>query len=137
VRDNRALGAHGEIRRPSSPPTPVATAALATLAFVLPSGETGLQEAATSRSCVCAGRSRPWAAYDCRFAAFNCSRASVVAPPNATQSLWAVPFPVALYGRKTELIGPRLVAAGMLAVAGAPDQRRGAFDPVRRRASQA
>jgi hypothetical protein len=33
--------------------------------------------------------------------------------------LWAVLLSVALYGRKTELIGTRLVVAGMLVVAGA------------------
>jgi drug/metabolite transporter (DMT)-like permease len=58
-------------------------------------------------------------AYDCLLAAFDRGRVSIVAPLNATQSLWAVLLTVVLYGRKTELIGPRLVVAGMLVVAGA------------------
>ena len=58
-------------------------------------------------------------AYDCLLAAFDRGRVSIVAPLNATQSLWAVLLSVVLYGRKTELIGPRLVVAGMLVVAGA------------------
>ena len=58
-------------------------------------------------------------AYDCLLAAFDRGRVSIVAPLNATQSLWAVLLSVVLYGRKTELIGTCLVVAGMLVVAGA------------------
>jgi uncharacterized membrane protein len=43
---------------------------------------------------------------------------SIVAPLNATQSLWAVFFAALLIGRHSERIGPRLVAAGVLVVAG-------------------
>lgn len=42
---------------------------------------------------------------------------TVVAPLNATQSLWAVVFS-AIFFRRTEAIGPRLVAAACLVVAG-------------------
>ncbi|HZO96189.1 MAG TPA: DMT family transporter [Gaiellaceae bacterium] len=58
-------------------------------------------------------------AYDLLFAAFDRGRVSVVAPLNATQSLWAVLVSAAVYGRQAELIGRRLVAAGLLVVAGA------------------
>lgn len=58
-------------------------------------------------------------AYDLLFAAFDRARVSIVAPLNATQSLWAVLISALLYGRQAELIGRRLVAAGVLIVAGA------------------
>jgi drug/metabolite transporter (DMT)-like permease len=58
-------------------------------------------------------------AYDGLFAAFDRARVSIVAPLNATQSLWAVLFSALLYGRHAELIGRHLVAAGLLIVAGA------------------
>ena len=58
-------------------------------------------------------------AYDSLFAAFDRARVSIVAPLNATQSLWAVLFSALFYGREAELIGRRLVAAGLLVVAGA------------------
>jgi uncharacterized membrane protein len=58
-------------------------------------------------------------AYDCLFVAFDRGRVSIVAPLNATQSLWAVLFSAVLYGRQMELIGRRLVLAGTLIVAGA------------------
>jgi len=50
--------------------------------------------------------------------AFDHGRVSIVAPLNATQSLWAVVFAALLIGRHHEKIGPRLVAAGLLVVAG-------------------
>ena len=58
-------------------------------------------------------------AYACLFAAFDRTRVSIVAPLNATQSLWAVCLSVLLYGRHAELIGRRLTVAGALIVAGA------------------
>jgi drug/metabolite transporter (DMT)-like permease len=58
-------------------------------------------------------------AYDCLLGAFDRGRVSIVAPLNATQSLWAVVFSALLYGRAAELIGRRLVLAGVLVVAGA------------------
>jgi drug/metabolite transporter (DMT)-like permease len=57
-------------------------------------------------------------AYDSLLVAFDRGRVSIVAPLNATQSLWAVVFSVLLFGRRAEMIGPRLVAAGVLVVAG-------------------
>jgi drug/metabolite transporter (DMT)-like permease len=59
------------------------------------------------------------AAYACLFEAFDRGRVSVVAPLNATQSLWAVLFAALMLGRATEMIGRRLVVAGVLVVAGA------------------
>ena len=58
-------------------------------------------------------------AYDCLLEAFDRGRVSIVAPLNATQSLWAVVFSALLYGRQAELIGRRLVVSGTLVVAGA------------------
>jgi drug/metabolite transporter (DMT)-like permease len=58
-------------------------------------------------------------AYDCLLEAFDRGRVSIVAPLNATQSLWAVLFSTLVYGRQAELIGRRLVFAGLLIVAGA------------------
>ena len=49
--------------------------------------------------------------------AFSHGRVSVVAPLNATQSLWAVAF-AAVALRKTETIGSRLVISGILVVGG-------------------
>jgi S-adenosylmethionine uptake transporter len=57
-------------------------------------------------------------AYTCLLEAFDRGRVSVVAPLNATQSLWAVFFAAVLIGRHSERIGPRLVCAGVLVVAG-------------------
>ena len=51
-------------------------------------------------------------------AAFDHGRVSIVAPLNATQSLWAVVFAAVLIGRHHEGIGRRLVVAGPLVVAG-------------------
>jgi len=57
-------------------------------------------------------------AYSSLLEAFDRGRVSIVAPLNATQSLWAVFFAALVIGRHTERIGPRLVAAGLLVVAG-------------------
>jgi drug/metabolite transporter (DMT)-like permease len=57
-------------------------------------------------------------AYACLLVAFDHGRVSVVAPLNATQSLWAVVFAAVVIGTKHEAIGLRLVAAGALVVAG-------------------
>jgi drug/metabolite transporter (DMT)-like permease len=57
-------------------------------------------------------------AYSCLLEAFDRGRVSIVAPLNATQSLWAVFFAALVIGRHSERIGPRLVAAGVLVVAG-------------------
>jgi drug/metabolite transporter (DMT)-like permease len=55
--------------------------------------------------------------YVCLLEAFSHGRVSIVAPLNATQSLWAVGFAAVALGRK-EAIGSRLVVAGTLIVAG-------------------
>lgn len=56
-------------------------------------------------------------AYDSLLEAFDRGRVTVVAPLNATQSLWAVLFAAALVGR-SEAIGRRLVLAALLVVLG-------------------
>jgi uncharacterized membrane protein len=50
--------------------------------------------------------------------AFDHGRVSIVAPLNATQSLWAVVCSALLIGRHHEAISRRLVTAGVLVVAG-------------------
>jgi drug/metabolite transporter (DMT)-like permease len=57
-------------------------------------------------------------AYASLLEAFDRGRVSIVAPLNATQSLWAVFFAALVIGRHHERIGPRLVGAGVLVVAG-------------------
>jgi drug/metabolite transporter (DMT)-like permease len=57
------------------------------------------------------------AAYVLLFEAFRHGRVSIVAPLNATQSLWGVALAALVVGR-SELIGRRLVAAAVLVVAG-------------------
>ena len=56
-------------------------------------------------------------AYVCLLEAFSHGRVSIVAPLNATQSLWAVAFAAVVLGR-SEAIGSRLVVASVLIVAG-------------------
>jgi uncharacterized membrane protein len=57
-------------------------------------------------------------AYGCLLEAFDHGPVSVVAPLNATQSLWAVLLAAVFLTRREEPIGRRLVAAGILIVAG-------------------
>ena len=122
VRDNIVRWAAHGVHPPALVAADVSlgTAALTTLAFVLLFRRNGLRS--KLRPCVVAFAPAGVAlglAYDCLCAAFNRSRVSIVAPLNATQSLWAVLLSVVIYGRHTELIGRRLVLAGMLVVAGA------------------
>jgi S-adenosylmethionine uptake transporter len=56
-------------------------------------------------------------AYACLVEGFSHGRVTVVAPLNATQSIWGVVFAAVLVGR-SERIGPRTVFAGVLVVAG-------------------
>ncbi len=56
-------------------------------------------------------------AYACLVVAFDRGRVSVVAPLNATQSLWAVLLAAVLIGR-SEHIGRRTVLSGVLVLAG-------------------
>ncbi len=55
--------------------------------------------------------------YVCLLEAFARGRVSIVAPLNATQSLWAVAFAAVVIGR-SEAIGSRLVFASLLIIAG-------------------
>ena len=57
-------------------------------------------------------------AYVALIVAFDRGRVSVVAPLNATQSLWAIGFAAAFVGA-AELIGRRAILAGLLVVSGA------------------
>ena len=55
--------------------------------------------------------------YDALLAAFDRGRVSIVAPLNATGALWAVVLSTVVIGR-SEMIGRRTVAAGVLIVSG-------------------
>ena len=57
-------------------------------------------------------------AYSALLEAFARGRVTVVAPLNATQSLWALVIAALVIGRRAEAIGPRVVAAALLVVAG-------------------
>lgn len=57
------------------------------------------------------------AAYSALLVAFDRGKVVIVAPLNATQSLFAVVL-AAIVFRRAEMIGPRLVLAGLLVVAG-------------------
>lgn len=57
-------------------------------------------------------------AYVCLIVAFDRGRVSIVAPLNATQSLWAIGFAAVFLGA-VEAIGRRTILAGVLVVAGA------------------
>jgi drug/metabolite transporter (DMT)-like permease len=57
-------------------------------------------------------------AYGCLLEAFDHGRVSIVAPLNATQSLWAVLLASLFLARHEELIGRRVVIAGLLIVGG-------------------
>ncbi len=58
------------------------------------------------------------AAYIALVEAFDKGGVSLVAPLNATQSLWSMAFAWVLIGRRSEAIGPRLIGAAVLVVAG-------------------
>jgi drug/metabolite transporter (DMT)-like permease len=57
------------------------------------------------------------AAYICLILALDRGKVTIVAPLNATQSLWGVVFAAIFLGRR-EAVGPRLVAAAVIVVAG-------------------
>jgi drug/metabolite transporter (DMT)-like permease len=57
------------------------------------------------------------AAYLCLIVALDRGRVTIVAPLNATQSLWGVIFAATLLGKR-EAVGPRLLVAAVLVVAG-------------------
>jgi drug/metabolite transporter (DMT)-like permease len=56
-------------------------------------------------------------AYLCLIVALDRGRVTIVAPLNATQSLWGVIFSATLLGKR-EAVGPRLLVAALLVVAG-------------------
>lgn len=57
-------------------------------------------------------------AYAALLAAFDRGEVTLVAPLNATQSLWAIGLAALIIGRQADAIGRRLVLAGVLVVAG-------------------
>jgi len=122
VRDNVVRSAARDAHPPAlvAADVSLAAAALVTLTYVLVARRTELG----SRLRVALPAFAPAGialalAYDSLFAAFDRGRVFIVAPLNATQSLWAVLFSALIYGRQAELIGRRLVVAGVLILAGA------------------
>jgi drug/metabolite transporter (DMT)-like permease len=98
----------------------LAAAAIVTLAYVLAIRRKELRERLGVAVTAFAPAGIALAvAYDFLFVAFDRGRVSIVAPLNATQSLWAVLLSGVIWGRHTELIGRRLVLAATLIVAGA------------------
>ena len=51
-------------------------------------------------------------------AALDRAEVTLVAPLNATQSLWTIAFAALIVGRRVDAIGPRMVFAGVVVVAG-------------------
>jgi len=98
----------------------LAAAAIVTLAYVLAIRRKELRERLGVAVTAFAPAGIALAvAYDFLFVAFDRGRVSIVAPLNATQSLWAVLLSGVIWGRHTELIGRRLVLAATFIVAGA------------------
>jgi len=122
VRDNLVRGAARETHPP--PLLAAEVALLAATAFLLgyvlatARGDLRTRLGPTLRAFAPAGVSLGLA-YGCLFVAFDRGRVSIVAPLNATQSLWAVAFSLLLLGRATDVISRRLLVAGVLIVAGA------------------
>jgi len=120
VRDNVVRWAARGVHAPPlvAADVSLAAAALVTLSYVLVLRRPRASIRASARAFAPAGIALALA-YDSLFAAFDRARVSIVAPLNATQSLWAVLVSTLVYGRQAELIGRRLVAAGLLIGAGA------------------
>ena len=96
----------------------LASAAAAIVLFVLFSrGRRSLQHASTSIPAFLPAGLLLGLAYTTLVAGFARGRVGLVAPLNATQSLWAVVFASVLYAR-SEAIGRRTVVASALVVAG-------------------
>jgi drug/metabolite transporter (DMT)-like permease len=89
------VGAWTWLTRRSRPPVPISRA----LRAFAPAG-------------ICLG-----VAYLCLIVALDRGRVTIVAPLNATQSLWGVIFAATLLGKR-EAVGPRLLVAAVLVVAG-------------------
>jgi drug/metabolite transporter (DMT)-like permease len=120
IRDNVARWA----ARGSHPPALVATTVTMVAAFALIAGYVLLARPGAMRTVRPAVAAFAPAgvilglAYASLLLAFDHGRVSIVAPLNATQSLWAVVFSALLLGRHYEMISRRLVTAGLLVVAG-------------------
>jgi drug/metabolite transporter (DMT)-like permease len=120
VRDNVVRWASREAHPPPLTATTVSLvcAAAVVLAWLFVVRRRGVQERlrrglpAFAVAGLCLG-----AAYSALVAGLDSGRVSVVAPLNATQSLWAVVFAAVFLGR-SEAIGRRVVAAAVLVVAG-------------------
>jgi drug/metabolite transporter (DMT)-like permease len=122
VRDNVVRWAAKDAHAPALTSSAVAlvAAALVVLAYLVASRRRVLRSELrlATRAFAPAGLTLALA-YAFLFVAFDHGKVTIVAPLNATQSLWAVVFSALALGRAADVIGRRLTVAGLLVVAGA------------------
>ena len=120
IRDNVARWAARDTHPPGLAAATVALgAALAVVAaYVLVTRRRALSRIRPALSAFAPAGVAVGLGYSSLLLAFDHGRVSIVAPLNATQSLWAVVFSALLLGRHHEMISRRLVTAGLLVVAG-------------------
>jgi drug/metabolite transporter (DMT)-like permease len=120
IRDNVARWAARDTHPPGLVAAAVALAAAFALvtAYVLVTKPTALSRIRPAVAAFAPAGVTVGLGYASLLLAFDHGRVSIVAPLNATQSLWAVVFSALLIGRHHEMISRRLVTAGLLVVAG-------------------
>jgi drug/metabolite transporter (DMT)-like permease len=120
VRDNVARWAARDTHPPGLVAATVALAAALALvsAYVLATKPSALSRMRPAVTAFAPAGLAVGLGYASLLLAFDHGRVSIVAPLNATQSLWAVVFSALLIGRHHEVISRRLVTAGLLVVAG-------------------
>ena len=120
ARDNVARWAARENHPPGLVAATVALAAafIVVVAYVLVARPAALSRLRPALRAYAPGGAAVGLGYGSLLVAFDHGRVSIVAPLNATQSLWAVVFSTLLLGRHHDMISRRLVTAGVLVVAG-------------------
>ena len=121
VRDNLVRWAARDAHPPPWLAATVSLAAAAVVIAAVPPRLPAARPASAARAAVPAFAPAGVAlglAYGCLLEAFDHGRVSIVAPLNATQSLWAVLLASLFLARHEELIGRRVVLAGLLIVGG-------------------
>jgi drug/metabolite transporter (DMT)-like permease len=120
IRDNLARWAARENHPPALVAATVALAAAFTLVltYVLLTRPNALSRLRPALAAYAPAGAAVGLGYTSLLLAFDHGGVSIVAPLNATQSLWAVVFSALLLGRHHEMISRRLVTAGVLVVAG-------------------
>jgi drug/metabolite transporter (DMT)-like permease len=121
VRDNAVRWSAREVEPPAlqASATSLLAAAVATAIYVVLTRRTDARRLARTAAPAFAPAGVLLAcAYGALVAGFARGDVAVVAPLNATQSLWGVAFAVLVYGRTSEAVGRRTLAAGVLIVLG-------------------